>query len=93
MPFVPEAGARCGNTARRDLCGGPPARAVPTATGRFCRSELTRNLGQINHYLLRWAQKKYKRLRGSKRRVWAWLEAVARREPLLFVHWKAGARP
>jgi RHS repeat-associated protein len=30
--FAPEAGARCGNSARRDLCGGPPARAVPTAT-------------------------------------------------------------
>jgi hypothetical protein len=28
----PEAGARCGSSARRDPCGGPPARAVPTAT-------------------------------------------------------------
>ncbi len=28
----PEAAARCGNSARRDPCGGPPARAVPTAT-------------------------------------------------------------
>src|ERR1700716_1748513 len=28
----PEAGARCGSSARRDACGGPPARAVPTAT-------------------------------------------------------------
>jgi NAD(P)-dependent dehydrogenase (short-subunit alcohol dehydrogenase family) len=27
----PEAGARCGSSARRDLCGGPPA-AVPNAT-------------------------------------------------------------
>ena len=32
MPFAPEAGARCGNPARWDLCGGPPARVVPTAT-------------------------------------------------------------
>jgi hypothetical protein len=30
--FVPEAGAQCGNSARWDLCGGRPARAVPTAT-------------------------------------------------------------
>jgi transposase InsO family protein len=29
--FVPEAGAQCGSSARWDLCGGPPARAVPTA--------------------------------------------------------------
>ncbi len=28
----PEVGAQCGNSARWDLCGGPPARAVPTAT-------------------------------------------------------------
>ena len=29
--FAPEAGAQCGSSARWDLCGGPPARAVPTA--------------------------------------------------------------
>ena len=29
-----EVGAQCGNSARWDLCGGPPARAVPTATDR-----------------------------------------------------------
>jgi hypothetical protein len=28
----PETGAQCGNPARWDLCGGPLARAVPTAT-------------------------------------------------------------
>ena len=27
----PEAGAQCGSSARWDLCGGPPERAVPTA--------------------------------------------------------------
>src|SRR5262249_38171675 len=34
-PFLrqtPEVRAVCGNAARTDLCGGPPARAVPTAT-------------------------------------------------------------
>src|SRR4029450_4133607 len=29
----PERGAQCGSSARWDLCGGPPERAVPTATG------------------------------------------------------------
>ena len=28
----PKLGAQCGNSARWDLCGGAPARAVPTAT-------------------------------------------------------------
>src|SRR5262249_41027402 len=29
---TPKVGAQYGNPARWDLCGGPPARAVPTAT-------------------------------------------------------------
>jgi len=29
---APKVGAQCGSSARRDLRGGPPARAVPTAT-------------------------------------------------------------
>ena len=31
---APKAGAQCGSRARWDLCGGPPARAVPTANVR-----------------------------------------------------------
>ena len=30
---LPKAGARCGSSARRDLCGGSPERAIPTAKG------------------------------------------------------------
>jgi hypothetical protein len=29
---IPEVRAVCGSSARTDLCGGPPERAVPTAT-------------------------------------------------------------
>jgi hypothetical protein len=29
---LPEVGAQCGSSARWDLCGGRPVRAVPTAT-------------------------------------------------------------
>ena len=36
-----EVGAQCGNSARWDLCGGPPARAVPTATLLTALSELS----------------------------------------------------
>lgn len=36
---TPKAGARCVNSARRDLCGGYPVTGIPTATlfcgGRF----------------------------------------------------------
>ena len=38
----PEAGAQCGSSARWDLCGGPPARAVPTAIVGICGSRRLR---------------------------------------------------
>ena len=34
-----KVGARCVSSARRDLCGGRPAMAVPTATGERQREE------------------------------------------------------
>jgi RNA-directed DNA polymerase len=62
--------------------------------GRFYKSGLHCTLRRINDYLLRWARRKYRRLRSSKRRAWAWLESLARRTPTLFAHWRlAGARP
>ena len=33
----PEAGTRCGKSARRDLCGGCPERGIPTATAAMGR--------------------------------------------------------
>jgi len=35
---APEVRAVCGSSARTDLRGGPPARAVPTATRRYARN-------------------------------------------------------
>jgi RNA-directed DNA polymerase len=62
--------------------------------GRFYPSQLYPTLQRINDYLRRWATRKYKRLRTSKRRGYAWLEGVARRSPTLFAHWRLlGARP
>jgi RNA-directed DNA polymerase len=61
--------------------------------GRFYRSELISLLRVIDEYLVRWAMRKYKRLRGRPTRAWRFLATVARREPKLFAHWQAGARP
>jgi RNA-directed DNA polymerase len=61
---------------------------------RFYRTALYPTLRRINRYLLRWARRKYKRLRSSKRRAWAWLVRVHQRAPTLFAHWQlAGGRP
>jgi hypothetical protein len=61
--------------------------------GRFYRTELIQTLKLINGYLVRWAMRKYKRLRGRPRRAWRFLATVARREPALFAHWQVGRRP
>jgi RNA-directed DNA polymerase len=86
LTLVPKAGAQCGNSARWDLRGGPPARAVPTATGTFYRTEMYALLRRINTYLMRWARRKFKRLRAFKR-FRSWWYGLMRREPDLFVHW------
>jgi RNA-directed DNA polymerase len=57
-----------------------------TYYGRFYRSQLYPFLRRINTYLMRWARKKYKRLRGYKR-FRAWWSGLIDREPGLFKHW------
>jgi RNA-directed DNA polymerase len=61
--------------------------------GRFYRSELVRFLRRINDYLVRWAMRKYKRLRRHPAKARRFLAAVYRREPSLFAHWRFGVRP
>jgi len=55
--------------------------------GRFYRSAMIRLLQRVSTYLMRWAQKKYKRLRTYKR-FKAWWNGLLAREPGLFAHWQ-----
>ena len=57
-----------------------------TYYGRFYRSALYPFLRRVNTYLMRWARKKYKRLRWFKRFT-AWWTGLVDREPGLFRHW------
>ena len=61
--------------------------------GRFYKSMLFLVLRRLNDRLVRWAMRKYKRLRGHYSRAVKWLASVARREPHLFAHWRVGVRP
>jgi RNA-directed DNA polymerase len=47
----------------------------------------------LNEILVRWAMRKYKRLRYHRRRARRFLAEIARREPALFAHWRLGAWP
>lgn len=56
--------------------------------GRFYPTALRPLLRRINAYILRWARKKYRRLRSSRRAL-AWWKGVVERDPTLFAHWRA----
>ena len=55
--------------------------------GRFHRSALLSALRTLDSFIVRLAQRKYKRLRGHSKRAWDWLRGVQSRQPRLFAHW------
>ena len=66
----------------------PQVRGWINYYGAFYRSELYSLAARIDQHLVRWARQKFKRLRRSLDKAWAWLIAVKQREPTLFAHWQ-----
>ena len=54
---------------------------------RFRGSEFQPVAEHLDRIVVRWAMRKYKRLRGHKSRAFAWLDRLKRDRPGLFVHW------
>ena len=92
--------ARCVETRTAGAAGGPgkptgsnPGRAPRSdPTGRYYRTALNGLLQRINTYLVRWAKRKYKKLRHHIRRATHWIARISHRAPELFAHWQMGAR-
>ena len=61
--------------------------------GRFYKSMLYPVFRHFNDTLVRWAMRKYKRLRRRPTRARRFIADVARRQPGLFAHWRWGVRP
>ena len=61
--------------------------------GRFYPTELFRSLDRINEYLMRWAMRKYKRLRRRPRPAWELVATARKRQPELFAHWRTNTQP
>ena len=60
---------------------------------RFYKSALYPTLRHLNDILVRWAMRKFKRLRYHLTKAVFWLGRIAQRQPWLFPHWQFGARP
>ncbi len=56
--------------------------------GCYYKSAMYPSLRHLQRRLVRWATRKYKRLRGHNRRAEQWLRRIARKQPWLFAHWK-----
>jgi len=56
--------------------------------GRFYPSALNVIWQHMDKYLMEWVRRKYKRFARHKRKAYAFLERLARANPLLFTHWK-----
>jgi RNA-directed DNA polymerase len=72
---------------------GPVIRGWIAYYGSFYKSALYPTLRHLNRTLVRWAMRKFKRLRGHRRRAEHWLGRIAQRQPWLFPHWKMGIKP
>jgi len=69
-------------------------RQSPTLHGRFYKSRLMNFLERhINPFLVKWAMRKYKRLRRAKGKTRRKLAEIASAFPGMFVHWRHGAMP
>jgi RNA-directed DNA polymerase len=62
----------------------------------FCRfnpTEARKVLRYVNSTLVRWAKRRYKRLRFSLGKAFRWLARLAQECPDMFHHWEMGIRP
>jgi RNA-directed DNA polymerase len=83
------------NQSLEEIAGlvNPSVRGWSNYYGRFYRSALIPVLRHLERALVKWAQRKYKRLRRHSSNAAHWLGQLARRDPNLLVLWQIGIRP
>lgn len=72
---------------------GPILRGWSNYYGRFYSSAMKPLWLGVNEYLVRWLQRKYKRLARHVTKAWRALGRLAKSHPHAFVHWKLGYAP
>jgi RNA-directed DNA polymerase len=60
--------------------------------GKYYRSMLHPVFRPLNRRLVRWACRKYKKLRYHQRRATHWLRRISIRSPYLWAHWQIGVK-
>jgi len=70
----------------------PQIRGWMNYYSHFYKSALSQLYAHIDRKLVRWAQRKYRKLARKPKGARVWLQKVVRRQPRLFVHWLAYGR-
>ncbi len=66
----------------------PYIRGWITYYGSFYRTQLRSTLKRIDLYVIRWARRKFKRLRRQSKGARDWFARLRRAHPTLFAHWQ-----
>lgn len=61
--------------------------------GKYNIAGVKSTLQALNHAIVRWAVRKYKRFKGSHKRAWHWLIRMYQHNPKTFYHWCRGISP
>ena len=61
--------------------------------GKFYQSKMKTVLQALNHAIVRWAVRRYKRFKGSTKRAWLWSIRCYKENPGMFYHWRQGIIP
>jgi len=61
--------------------------------GQYYKSALRWTFNVFNRNLIRWAMRKYRKLKGYRRKATHWLGRIAVSQSQLFAHWRIGFQP
>jgi RNA-directed DNA polymerase len=68
----------------------PCIRGWITYYSHFYKTQLRPTLQRIDAYVIRWARRKFKRMRHQTKGARVWFERLRRANPTLFAHWRYG---
>ena len=61
--------------------------------GRYYRSKLYKALYPLNLIMIKWAMRKYKKLKSRRLRAVRWFLRIQKKSPNLFAHWQLTGKP
>lgn len=71
-----------------DQMYNPCIRGWITYYSHFYRTQLRPTLTRIDAYVIRWARRKFKRMRHQTKGARDWFDRLRRTNPTLFAHWR-----